>query len=411
MSVSLSARPAASGRKPLRVSSLLALLTPTAFSLYANFNGVQALLTPERIEQIDPAHKIEHLAVLTTIGALTGVLGLAFGGALSDATRGRFGRRAPWLAAMALASAALTTALAFQWTILGVMAVCGALWFTLNFYQAALLATNTDRVPERRRSLASALLGVAGPLGAVVGVNLAAALPSPWSYAALAAMLVAMTAIFIAFAPEPPHRPAPRPAHERRRAWNLFASFATRDFALAFAFRLLMFLGQFSINNYLFYVLQDHVRAAQPALATGEFNALRTGMTLLAAGFALWLAHRTSKRKAFAQSYALIMAAGMLIPAFLPSFAGMLAFAALAGLASGVYAAVDLPLMQKVLPRPDNAGRDLAMLVMAGAAAQFLAPWIGGGVIARFGYEALFVVSAFVTLLSGLAVSLIRRAS
>jgi MFS family permease len=409
LTVSLPARPEASGVKPLRVSTLLALLTPTALALYANFQGVQAILAPERIEDIDAVNKIGHLAVLTTIGAVTGVLGLALGGAASDATRGRFGRRAPWLVAMALASAALTLALGLQTTLIGVMAAGGALWFTLNFYQAALLATNTDRVPERRRTLASSLLGISGPLGAMLGVNLAAAYPNILGHAALAAMLIVMTAVFVSLAPEPPHRPAPR--REQRGGWNMLASFGSRDFALAFAFRVLMFLGQFSINNYLFYILQDHIRSENPGVATGELNALRTCVTIVAAFATLWLVNRTSRRRLFAQSFALIMAAGMLIPAFYPNWRGMLAFAALSGLASGVYSAVDLPLMQKLLPHPDNAGRDLALLVMAGAAAQFLAPWIGGGVIAHFGYDTLFVVAAFITLLSGLAMSMIRRVS
>ncbi len=48
--------------------------------------------------------------------------------------------------------------------------------------------------------------------------------------------------------------------------------------------------------------------------------------------------------------------------------------------------------------------------IMAGASAQFLAPWIGGGLIGHFGYEALFIVAAFITLLCGLSISMIRRA-
>ena len=409
MTVSLSARPVATGPKPLRAGALLALLAPTALTLYANFNGVQAILAPERIEDIDRVNKISQLAVLTTICAVTGVLGLAIGGAVSDATRGQFGRRAPWLVAMAILSAALTVTLGLQATLIGVMAVNGVLWFTLNFHQAALLATNTDRVPERRRTLASSLLGVSGPLGAMLGINLAAAFPNVLGHAALAGMLLATTTLFVIFAPEPPHRPAPRT--ERRSAWNMLASFGSRDFALAFLFRLLMFVGQFSINNYLFYILQDHIRAENPAVATGEYYVLRTSVTIVTAFAMLWFVNRTSKRRVFAQAYALLMAAGMLTPIVAPNWHGMLAFAALGGLATGVYSAVDLPLMQKVLPHPDNAGRDLALLVMAGATAQFLAPWIGGGVIAHLGYDTLFAVSAFITLLSGLAISMIRRAN
>jgi len=410
VTVSLSARPAATGPAEIRVSRLLALLLPTALSLYANFNGVQSILAPELIELIDRAHKIERLAELTTVCAVTGVLGLSLGGAFSDATWGRFGRRAPWLAAMALLSAGLSLGLAGQTTLTGVTIVCGGLWFTLNFFQAALLAATPDRVPDEKRALASSVVGISGPLGAVFGVNVAAFLPNGLGNAALVLCLLISTALFLTFAREKPHPPRPRPTNGRRRSLNLFRSFGHRDFALAYVFRVLMFLGQFSINNYLFYILQDHVGSANPGVASGQISALRTTATLATVGLALWFANRTEKRKVFAQAYALLMAAAMLIPVAFPSWAGMLAFAALSGAASGVYSAVDLPLMSKVLPAPESAGRDLALLVMAGASAQFLAPWIGGGLIAHFGYESLFIVSAFITLICGLTISLVRRA-
>lgn len=410
VTISLTAQPAATAESEAPVGRLLALLLPTALSLYANFNGVQSILTPQLIETIDPAHKIERLAELTTVCAVTGVLGLSLGGAFSDATYGRYGRRAPWLAGMALLSAGLSLGLAGQTTLVGVMAVCGGLWFTLNFFQAAMLAATPDRVPDKKRALASSVVGVSGPLGAVLGVNVAAFLPNGLGNAALVLCLLATTTLFLVFAREKPFARRPRAAEGRRHSLNLFRSFGHRDFFLAYVFRVLMFLGQFSINNYLFYILQDHIGATDPGVASGEISALRTTATLATVGLALWFANRTEKRKIFAQTYALIMAASMLIPVAFPTWAGMLAFAALSGIASGVYSAIDLPLMSKVLPSPDSAGRDLALLVMAGASAQFLAPWIGGGLIAHFGYEALFIVAAFITLLCGLTISLIRRA-
>jgi MFS family permease len=410
VTVSIVARPVATGESEVRVGRLLALLLPTALSLYANFNGLQSVVTPQLIEAIDPANKIERLAELTTICAVTGVLGLSLGGAFSDATFGRYGRRAPWLAGMALLSAGLSLGLTGQTTLAGVNAVCGALWFTLNFFQAAMLAATPDRVPDQKRALASSVVGISGPLGAVFGVNVAAYLPNGLGVAALVLCLLVTTALFLVFAREKPFARRPRAAGGRRRSLNLFRSFGFRDFALAYVFRVLMFLGQYSINNYLFYILQDHIGSANPGVASGQISALRTTATLGTVGVALWFANRTEKRKVFAQTYALLMAAAMLIPVAFPSWTGMLAFAALSGLASGVYSAIDLPLMSKVLPSPDSAGRDLAMLVMAGASAQFLAPWIGGGLIAHFGYEALFIVAAFITLLCGLTISLIRRA-
>ena len=137
---------------------------------------------------------------------------------------------------------------------------------------------------------------------------------------------------------------------------------------------------------------------------------MRTLATVTAIVVGLWIANRIERRKIFAQVYALAMAAAMFAPIVSPTWNGMLVFAALGGLAMGVYATVDLTLMSRVLPNRDSAGRDLALLVMAGASAQFVAPWVGGGLIRYFGYDSLFIVCAFVTLLAGLAISALRSA-
>jgi MFS family permease len=86
----------------------------------------------------------------------------------------------------------------------------------------------------------------------------------------------------------------------------------------------------------------------------------------------------------------------------------MLVFAALGGAAMGFYSAIDLTLMSKVLPNHDSMGRDLALLVMAGASAQFVAPVLGGAAIKWLGYDALFGLAALVTLGAGAVTVFIR---
>jgi MFS family permease len=393
---------------------LLSALLPVTFALYAIFQGVQQILVPVQVEAIDPVGKIASLAGLTMVCAITGILGLTTGGAASDATRSRWGRRAPWLAGMAALAAALSLALGLQRSLLGVAALYGALWFALNAFQGALLAVVPDRVPTHRRSLASSILAFAGPLAAVAGVNLAAFTGGEWGYGLLAAMLAAATIFFVVLSPEPPRLAAEWAAGQagERRGGRLHVtlrvlqSFSARDFALAYAFRVLMFVAQFSINNYLLYILQDHIGVenlpgGKARLAAGAFNLARTAATVAAIAIGLWVAHRTDRRRLFAQVYAVAMAAAMLVPVFRPDWPGMLIFAALGGLAMGAYSTIDLDFMSRVLPDRRNAGRDLALLIMAGAAAQLLAPPLGGALIRFLGYDALFVCSAALTLLAG----------
>ncbi len=391
----------------------LALLLPTAIALYASFQGVQAILVPDRVEAIDAAAKVAHMAWLTVICAGSGVAGLFAIGAASDATSSRFGRRAPWLAGMAGLSLILAALLSQQRSIGGVALFYGGLWFTLNGFQAALLAVAPDRVPARLSRRASSLFAVAAPIGGLIGVNVAAYLRPGLGYFALFACLATATSLFLAFAREAPFAAA-KPAHTPGRfRLQALTSFRSRDFALAFVFRLLMFAAQFAINNYLLYALRDYVGAsALPGHdargATGLFNAVRTFATLTAIFAGHHLAARTSRRRVFAQGYAVLMALAMLAPAVSATWGGMLVFAVLGGVAMGLYAVIDLTLMTRVLPNPMTAGRDLALLVMAAATAQFIAPTLASLLIGAFGYPALFLVSATITVAAGGVVGLLR---
>ena len=392
----------------------LAFLLPTAIGLYACFQGVQAIFAPDRIELIAPAAKVADMAWLTVMCAATGVAGLVVIGAASDATTSRFGRRAPWLAGMAALTLLFAALLSQQGSVGGVALWFGALWFTLNGFQAALLAISPDRVPERLRARASFLFAIAGPIGGLIGVNLAARLSPNLGYFVLFGYLGLATALFLVFAPEGPFDGArpPRAAPGRLRLAAL-TSFANHDFALAWTFRVLMFSAQFAINNYLLYILRDYIgEAALPGHdargAAGLIGAVRTAATLTAIFAGHRLAARTSRRRVFAQGYAVLMSLAMLAPALSPSWTAMLVFAGLGGLAMGGYAAIDLTLMSRVLPDRHTAGRDLALRVMAGATAQFVAPAMASLLIGAFGYPALFLASAAVTVAAGAVVGRLR---
>jgi MFS family permease len=398
---------------------LLALLLPPAFALYGTFNGVQQIVLPLQVEQIDQSGKIGHLALIVTICSIASVVGLGAGGSLSDATRSRFGRRTPWLAGMAVASAALLVVMAWQTSLIAIVAVSAILWFALNFFQAALLAVTPDRVPASRRAMASWVFGFAGPIGALIGINMCAFASLEGGCAALAAFLVLATAVFVVFVPEGPYAPSattspPRAKGSLLNAATRFAeSFSSPDFALAFTARALLFLGQFTVLGYLLYALQDYVGVPSlpdhsTQVAAGLVNTIRTVASIAALALTGWLMQLTNRRKLFLQIYAGMTAAAFLVPIVSSTWTGMLIFAVLSGTAYGVFASVDLAIMSHVLPARDSAGRDIGLLAVAGAAPQLVAPSLGGMLIHDFGYPTLFAFGALVTLFVGGVSAFIR---
>ncbi len=131
------------------IARLLALLLPPAFALYGTFNGVQQIVLPLQVEQIDPPGKVGHLALIVTTCSIASIVGLGSGGALSDATRSRFGRRTPWLAGMAVASAALLIIMAQQTSLVVIVAVSAILWCLRATLLVAISACLPSREPHR----------------------------------------------------------------------------------------------------------------------------------------------------------------------------------------------------------------------------------------------------------------------
>jgi hypothetical protein len=393
---------------------LLALLLPPAFSMYAIFQGAQIVLLPVQMEALDPVHKLPLLATLTTLCSATSVAGLVMGGAVSDATLSRWGRRLPWFAGMGCLSGLLLVAVGRAASLSAVMAETALLWFTLNFFQAALLAVIPDRVAPGARALASWAFGFSGPIGVLIGVNIAASVAPGAAYALLASLLVVSSALFVTLAPEAPSRagqarpcaPA-KPGGWRQALARLGESFADHDFVLVFAARSLLFLAQYMVGGYLFYALQDYVGAAAlppggAPFAVGLLNTLRTAASVMALLVAGWRLQRTERRRSFIGLYALLTMLSLVAPALSASWTAMLVLALLGGAAWGVFSSVDLAILSHVLPSQSAAGRDLGLLGVAGAAPQLVAPALGAAVIAIWGYAQMFALAAGLTLLAGL---------
>jgi MFS family permease len=146
-------------------------------ALYALYIGVLQVLLPLQVEAVDRAHNVAALGLVSGVSAAVAAICNPLGGALSDRTRSRFGRRAPWLIAssagvlaalVVLGSASSLIMIAIGWSLVQAAA---------NFYQAALTAVVPDRVPVGRRGTASAVVGVAMSAGAVAEWALPDVLP------------------------------------------------------------------------------------------------------------------------------------------------------------------------------------------------------------------------------------------
>ena len=405
---------------PVGIGRLVTLLILPTAAMYATFQGLQQILIPAQMETLDPVNKIANLGLLTTLSAISAVIALPVGGAVSDRTRGRWGRRAPWLVAASLLSALLMVMMGRTGLLLPFACLYMLLWFVMNFYQGALTAVLPDRVPVERRGVASAMVGLSVPFGIMFGVNIAARTASFTSYIVIAATLLALTAAFVFLAPEPPYHersaysisPVRKPSLATR-ARAFFASFGSRDFTFAFLSRALLFVAYFSASGYLFYFMQDGVGAARlpggdVKLAVSKLSTVNMMAWIVATLISGWLADRWKRHKMFVGISAVGLGLTFFIPILMPTWHGMLIYSALNGIFFGTYMAIDLALMSFVLPQEENAGRDMGLLAVATAAPQLISPAVAGSLILLSGYDALYIFAVITAMLAGICAFFIR---
>ena len=94
---------------------------------------------------------------------------------------------------------------------------------------------------------------------------------------------------------------------------------------------------------------------------------------------------RTGRRKIFVITSTVVIAAGLVMLALVPTWPGTLLSAGLLGGGFGVYLAVDLALITEVLPSAEDSGRDLGIINIALTLPQTFAPALSALFITQLG--------------------------
>ncbi|GAA4668049.1 MFS transporter [Frondihabitans cladoniiphilus] len=406
--------------KPASVARLLTFIFPATLGLIALFQGIQQILIPSQVAHLDPAHKVAVLALMTTFVAITSMIGIPLGGALSDRTRSRFGRRTPWILATGVVSSVLMIAMGYSGSLVLLAVLYTALWLTSNMYQGAVTALLPDRVPEARRGLAASIIGLATPIGLLVGVAVAGAAGPLWGYVIIA-VVVFVTALLLVFGiREESSVDLPRQPKRENGSWvasvgSFLHAFADRDFRLAFISRFFLSLSYATATGFLYFTLSDYIgtKNLPGQSVTGAVTIVDVVLVIgwvVVATFGGWLSDKLQRRKLFVGIAALGLALTMIIPIVLPTWTGILLFALFAGIFIGTYFAVDLALMSLVLPNKLSEGRDLGILNVATGLPTILSGAIAGLLITfAGGYPALYVFGAVCAVISGVVVFFICK--
>ncbi|MFK0283148.1 MFS transporter [Streptomyces sp. NPDC090499] len=356
-----------------------------------------------------PGGQAEALALVTSVGAIVGLIGTPLIGRLSDRTVSRFGRRRPWLVGSSILCA-LALMLVGSAGSIGVVLVGWCLAQVAgNAAITALNATVADQVPAERRGFVSSLIAIGAPGASLAGTGAVSLLSDGMARFAVPGIVCAVLCCLFAFV-----LPDQRLERSERPPFG-FLSFAGsyafnprrhRDFAWVCLNRFLMFFGYFGIRGYTVYFLIERFNLSDSKVAGTFFVANLFSVVGMAVAGPLcgYLSDRFESRRPFVVIAGLTMVVGFVALASAPSMAVVYVAELVIGLGFGSYASVDIALGLATLPNQKDAGKDLAVLAVLGSLPQSIAPAIAPAILAlgaalpMGGYATWFLFGALVSL-------------
>lgn len=384
---------------PAATPRLLPSLLISSLVLFATYAGLIAVLLPNQVAEIDAAHKVGNLAIVTTVSFVFTLFTQPIVGAFSDRTRSRLGRRTPWMVIGVAVAAIFLIPLGSLTSIVWITVFWVIIQVSLNAMQGPLSAITPDRFPRSRRGIASAMIGLGSSIGGTVGVIVASQLAGHLgvAYSGFGIVVLVVTLLFVLLNRDFSSKKVTHPPFSWKQFGRGFWISPRKhpDFAWAFSARFLFILGYFVAFTYQLYILTDYIglslTQADGKIALLSIASLIT--SIVSVPLAGWLSDKLGRRKLFIYLASILMIVGLLMPLLMPDVTGMLAMSAINGFGFGFYMSCDTALMTEVLPGGGTgAGKDLGILNIATNIPQSMSAAIAALIITYFGgYPALFV--------------------
>ncbi|MET0734733.1 MAG: MFS transporter [Microbacterium sp.] len=396
-------------RGPLR--KLVWWAVPANFAIFVIWGAVPGLLLAKQVEMFDPdpQAKVANLAIIATVGAFVAMIAQPVAGTISDRTRSRFGRRAPWMIIGSVVGGIALITLGFQHSMIGFILCWAVVQGAYNFAQGPLSAIMPDRVPRMARGTFAAVSGIALMVGALGGSVVGASFVSmiPVGYTVLAIFAVVALLLFNVFNRDRSSLDQVNPPFVLKTFLSTFWVNPIKhpDFFWAFTGRLLLYTGYFAVINFQLFILSDYIGLGDAATSMVPILSL-AGLPGIIISIAVSgpISDRFGRRKPFVFASSILVAVAMLFPLFMPTFTGMLIMSIIAGFGFGMFQSIDTALMSEVLPSKESFAKDLGIVNIAATLPQTLAPGVAGLIVYNLGYAALFPVGIALSILGALAV-------
>jgi MFS family permease len=386
-------------------------IIPANIAIFMVWGAVPGILLPQQITLAfgtENQLNVANLAIVSTIGAFAAMLAQPIAGQISDRTRSRFGRRAPWIVIGSLAGALSLIGLAFANSLAGFIIAWVLVQVCYNFAQGPLSAIMPDRVPLKRRGTFAAMSGIGLMLGAIGGQIVGSLFFSSITigYIIFAVVSVVILVLFVVANPDySSAKLQPEPFSFVEFLKTFWVNPVKHpDFFWAFTGRLLLYTGYFMVTGYQLYLLQFYFHIDHPESVIPLLGLLSLVGIIISTVVSGPLSDRIGRRKPFVFGSAAVVSLGFLLPWIWPDITSWMIMTFIAGFGFGMFQAVDTALISEVLPSAKSFAKDLGVVNIAATLPQTLAPGIAGAIVLLFGYAGLFPVAIVLGILGAFAI-------
>ena len=370
-----------------------------------------SLLLTVHLTAIAGAGAASAFSIVTGVAALLGLVAQPLTGRFSDRSRARLGKRRSWILMGGLVSSLVLIGMIFTTEVWQVVVVWALVSIFVNVQLAATGALLAEQVPTKRRGSMSGILGSMAILGPVLGLAAVSTVTSmpwlQWVIVAFSGTLLVVIAVILLKDPQ-----QTRPEGEKQLTIvDLVKSFWLNPrkhpaFGWAWAVRFLITCaGASTTYTALLLINRFHYDPQEVATPVLLLTLVYGVLIIIFSTVGGVLSDKLQRQKPFVMISGVIAAVALVIMGIAPTVEVLFIATAILGVGSGVFLSVDLALSVRMLPNPENVGKDIAVMALANTLPSSVVPFIAPLFLLLGGYTALYIGLAVFGLVGALLVT------
>jgi MFS family permease len=333
-------------------------------------------------------------------------------GAISDRTTLKFGRRRTWilfgtvLQALSLLGLALTS----NFTMIIVFWCLAQIFY--NFVSASFTALVPDQVDESKRGTMSGIVGMSIILSPLIGLSLMTMLGNThtiqkWILLCVIIVCAAVVSCIVIKEGQVKYKRKPKEKLKFGEALTRVYPSPKKYPVFTWAWMTRFFISlSFSTGTYntIMLIQRFHYSEADVTSKVTLLSMVTFACLMVASIFGGMISDKVSKQKPFVAISAIVVVLGLVLCAIAPDITLVIVGSALSGLGYGIFVAVDLALIARILPNKEDAAKDFGIMNIANTLPQSIIPLIGPMLLAVGGWPFFFGSLAVGGLVSALCV-------